>query len=83
MADYGSRKFTAAERKTFHNRQAKKGATKTDRVTGLVVPVSDFERGAHKAQADAIHRRQVAYGQRMEALNAQRKQYANAPFPKK
>ncbi len=53
-------KKTPSQLKAYHNRQAKKGATRIDRVTGEVVELSDYARGIHRAKADQIHRAQVA-----------------------
>lgn len=69
----GEIKYTQKERQDFHNRQAKPGSLKTDKKTGQTVFVSDFERGAHKAQADAIARNRYRYKQSQEAKAKQGK----------
>ena len=67
----GEIKYTLKEKQDWHNQQAKKGATKISKKTGQTVKVSNFERGAHKAQADSIFRRRKAYKEKMEKANSQ------------
>lgn len=64
----GEIKFTMKDKQDWHNRQAKPGATKKSKKTGKVVKVSNFERGAHKAQADNIARQRYRYKQSQEAI---------------
>ena len=54
MAEQFNKKYSAGERQAYHNKLAKVGAVKKDKNTGDSVPVSDFERGAHKAKANMI-----------------------------
>lgn len=61
----GKIKYTLKEKQNWHNEQAKKGATKISKKTGKEVAVSNFERGAHKAQADSIFRRRKAFAEKM------------------
>lgn len=61
----GKTKYTLEEKQRWHNDQAKKGAKRISKKTGKEVALSDFERGRHKAQADAIHSKRKNYAIRM------------------
>lgn len=68
----GKKKYTLKEKQDYHNRQAKRGATKFDKKTHQTVKVSDFERGAHKARADMIFKQRKRFA--MQKANAKSKQ---------
>ena len=57
----GETRFTLKDKQKWHNQMAKPGAKKKSKETGRPVKVTDFERGAHKAQADAIARKRYRY----------------------
>lgn len=61
----GEKKYTLKEKQDYHNRQAKRGATKFDKITKRMVKVSDFERGAHKAMANMIFEKRKHFAMRM------------------
>lgn len=61
----GEIKYTLKEKQDWHNSKAKKGATKISKKTGKEVTISNFERGAHKAQADSIFRRRKRFAEKM------------------
>lgn len=61
----GEKKYTLKEKQDYHNRQAKIGATKFDKITKRMVKVSDFERGAHKAMANMIFEKRKHFAMRM------------------
>ncbi len=58
-------KFTLKEKQDYHNRMAKKGATKFDYKSKRQVKVSDFERGAHKAMANMIFQKRKRFAQKI------------------
>lgn len=74
-------RYTLKERQDYHNRQAKKGATKFDYKSKRQVKVSDFERGAHKAMANMIFQKRKSFAEKMKS-NPRQSNYKNNQYVK-
>ena len=68
---------TLKERQDYNFKLAKKGAEKTNPVTGEVKPVSDFERGRRFERAKGIVKKRNWFKNKMEKDPAFRAAYEN------
>lgn len=76
------KKYTLKEKQDYHFKMCKVGATKIDKKTGQLLKVSDFERGAHCARANAIldYRKKCKTGE-IKIKNGFSKQKQIKPVP--